>query len=208
MYKPLVAYSQTLAAIFMNTRHNNIILILSCWTMTFHLTSCDNLRTGRQLYESGLEHYRHADHGDYHDGEGLSEAIEDFEKSIRKGYKDRDLFEKLALSYNFLNQDLANEERVYSLGLLAHPKDIEFYYRRGDCRKELRKHRDAFEDYNKAVVLDTARMSEYFSSALYQRGAMRYILGDTVNAEMDKQIAQSITDHDLRDYSDYCRLWR
>ncbi len=176
--------------------------------MTCTLTSCDNLRTGQQLYESGLDHYRDADHGDYHDGEGLSEAIIDFEKSIQKGHRERDLFDKLALSYNFLNQDLVNEERVYSLGLLAHPKDIEFYYRRGDCRKELRKHRDAFLDYNTAVVLDTARMSEYFSSALYQRGAMRYILGDTANANRDRDIAQTITDHELRTYPDYCQLWK
>jgi tetratricopeptide (TPR) repeat protein len=192
----------------MKPPHNKIILILSYWIMTCTLTSCDNLRTGQQLYENGLNHYRHADHGDYHDGDGLSEAIKDFEKSIQKGYKDRDLFDKLALSYNFLNQDLANEERVYSLGLLAHPTDIEFYYRRGDCRRELRKHKDAFEDYNNAVVLDTAGISEYFSSALYQRGAMKYILGDTLNANRDREIAQSITDHELRTYSDYCKLWK
>jgi tetratricopeptide (TPR) repeat protein len=166
------------------------------------------LQTGRQLYESGLDHYRDADHGDYHEGEGLSEAIKDFEKSIQKGYKDRDVFDKLALSYNFLNQDLVNEERVYSLGLLAHPKDIKFYYRRGDCRKELKKHKAAFEDYNEVVVLDTAKESEYLSSALYERGAMRYILGDTTNANRDREIAQSITDHELRIYSDYCQLWK
>jgi tetratricopeptide (TPR) repeat protein len=172
------------------------------------LCSCDTLKSGQELYESGLDYFRSADHGDYHDQEGLRKAIIKFEMAIEKGFKERDVFDKLTSSYHFLNQDLENVERVYSLGLEVFPNDIEFYFRRGSCRKELKKHKGAFEDFNQTILLDSTSTSEYISSAFYERGAMRYILGDTVNANSDRKIAQGITDYELRDYSDYCRLWK
>ncbi|MBU2062131.1 MAG: hypothetical protein KKH44_09835, partial [Bacteroidetes bacterium] len=132
----------------------------------------------------------------------------DFEKSIDKGFKERDVFDKLAWSYLLLNQDNENAERVYSLGLQTFPNDIVFYFRRGGCRKELKKHKQAFEDFNQAILLDKTRKFENINNAFYERGAMRYILGDTINADKDREIAKSITDDELRTYQDYCRLWK
>ena len=198
----------SITAIFMGQRNNRLLQICTYWAIVIFLYSCDTFRSGQQFYQNGLDHFRSADHGDYHDQEGLKKAIKDFEKSIEKGYKERDVFDKLSSSYQLLNDDLTSAERVYSLGLKFYPTDIEFYFRRGDCRKELRKHKESFEDFNQAIMLDTARKFEYINSAFYQRGAMRYILGDTINAEKDRQIAQSLTDHELRIYSDYCQLWK
>lgn len=192
----------------MITRHTGILPILLFWMLSSILLSCDSLQTGRQLYESGLDNFKAADHGDYHNDEGLAEAIKDFEKSIEKGFNERDVFEMLAQSYHFLNQDLENEERVYSLGLEAHPGDFEFHYYRGECRKELKNQKGAFEDFDDVIALDTARNGEYVSDAFYERGAMRYILGDTINANKDREVAQSLADYELRTYSDYCRLWK
>lgn len=175
--------------------------------MVFVLVSCDNSQTGEQLYKSGLAHFESSDHGDYHDQEGLKKAINKFEKSIEKGFKERDVFDRLTWSYQLLSSDNENAERIYSLGLIAFQNDIEFYFRRGGCRKELKKHKEAFEDFDRAILLDTIRKYEYLNSAFYERGAMSFILGDTINAEKDREIAQNMTDHELRTYQDYCRLW-
>lgn len=181
---------------------------MHCLTFTIVIFSCDTFQTGIQLYKSGLDHYSSADYGDTHDYVRLEKAISNFEKSIRKGFKDRDVFDKLTWSYRILNQDNKNMERVYSLSLENFPNDIEFYFRRGDARKEQKKHKLALEDYNRAISLDTARKYEYINSAFYERGAMKYILGDTVNADKDREIAKSITDHELRTYHDYCQQWK
>jgi tetratricopeptide (TPR) repeat protein len=192
----------------MTTRHNKISSILLCLTVTIVLSSCDTFQTGQQLYKSGLDHFKSADHGDTHDYVGLEKAIADFEKSIEKGFKDRDVFDKLTRSYWLLNNDKQNAERIYTLGLLTFPNDIEFYLGRARCRKELKKHKLSFDDFNQAIILDPSRKYEYISDAYYDRGAMRYILGDTLNAEKDREIAKSISAHELRTYKDYCQLWK
>lgn len=192
----------------MTTRANKISCILLFLTVTIVLISCDTFQTGQQLYKSGLNHYTFADHGDTYDHIELEKAIEYFEKSIRKEFRDRDVFDKLTWSYRRLNQDNKNMERIYSLALKAFPDDIEFYLRRGNARKEQKKHKLALEDYSKVILLDKERKYEYTNSAFYERGAMKYILGDTVNANKDREIAKSITDHELRTYQDYCQLWK
>ncbi len=192
----------------MTTRHNKISSILLFLTLTVVLFSCDPFQTGKQLYNSGLKHFKSADQECYPDHDGLSKAIVDFEKSIDKGFKERDVFDKLTWSYLLLNRDNENAERIYSMGLQSFPDDIEFYFRRGGCRKELKKYKEAFDDFNQAILLDTTRKYEYINNAFYERGAMRYILGDTINADKDREIAKSITDHELRTYQDYCRLWK
>src|SRR5258705_3598583 len=82
---------RTLPAIFMGPRRNRILRISSFWTIMIILFSCDNLQSGQQLYKSGLENFKSADHGDYHDQVGLRKAINDVEKAIEKGFKARDV---------------------------------------------------------------------------------------------------------------------
>ena len=160
--------------------------------------------SGKSYYEAGLKNYKNADHEDYHDMDGLLNAKQYFEKAIKSGYDGRDVFEKLSMCYTFLD-DKGNAERVYSLGLTHFPKDIEFYFYRGNIRKELKNHKGAFSDYDKVVSLDTTR--RYFKDAVYYRGAMSYILGDKKSANADWKTAQKITDYELRTYPDYCQLW-
>lgn len=169
------------------------------------LLGCQDLKTGEQYYQSGLVHFKSGDHGDYHDLEQIELAIENFEKSIKKGFKQRDVFDKLTWSYRFLNDDNENMERIYSLALSNFPKDIEFYFRRGACRKELKEHKAALKDFDQAILIDKKRQYEYINDVFYERGAMKYILGDTINANKDRILAQRMTDYDLRTYEDYCK---
>ncbi len=185
-----------------------ILKFISCWLVVLILASCDNLHTGKGLYRSGLAYYKASDHGDYHNLKLLEKAINKFEKSIKKGFGERDVFDRLATSYILLSDDNESAERIYSLGLKALPSDIEFFFDRGNCRKKLKDHQGAFFDFNQAISLDTTKTYEYRYSAYYERGAMRYILGDTVNATKDRVIAQKMTDYDLRTYHDYCQLWK
>ena len=181
--------------------------VFAWWIITSFLFSC-NAQTGQQHFKKGISYFKLADHSDYYDQEGLQNAIVEFEKSIKKGYADREVFDRLTWSYHLLNHDIKNSERVYTIGLKYLPTDIEFYFRRGNDRKELKKFQAAFDDFDKAILLDTVRHYEYISDAIYQRGAMRFILGDTVNSFKDWQAAQKITDHELRTYDDYCQLWK
>jgi len=181
--------------------------LFACLAIATFLFSC-HFQTGQQHYEKGLTYFKLADHGDYHDQEGLDKAINEFEKAIKGSYTDRDVFDKLTWSYHLLNHDIKNSERVYTIGLKYYPKDIEFYSRRGDDRKELKKYKAALDDFDKAILLDTAKRYEYINETIYERGAMRYILGDTINAFKDWQLAQKLTDHELRTYDDYCQLWK
>lgn len=186
----------------------NKFRLISSLLAVLILSSCDNLQTGKGLYRSGLVYYKAADHGDYFNLKLLEKAINKFEKSIKKGLEERDVFDKLATSYILLNNDRESAERIYSLGLKKHPNDIEFYFYRGNCRKELKEYHGAFSDFNQAISLDKKEEYVYRNSTYYERGAMRYILGDTVNAFEDRAIAQKMTDHALRAYSDYLRLWK
>jgi hypothetical protein len=74
--------------------------------------------------------------------------------------------------------------------------------------KNSKKYKPALDDFDKAILLDTAKRYEYINETIYERGAMRYILGDTINAFKDWQLAQKLTDHELRTYDDYCQLWK
>ncbi len=188
--------------------NKNIFHILYYWVTLLFFVSCLNNQTGEQLYKNGLTHFESSDHGDYYDQEELKKAISQFEKSIEKGFYEREVYYWLSLSYLFFNSDNENAERIYSLGVNKFQNDIGFHFGRGSCRKKMRKHKEAFEDFNKVILLDTSRKYEYLSNAFYERGAMSFILGDTINAIKDRDTAQSMKSHQLRTYKDYCQLWK
>lgn len=186
---------------------NKIASIFRC-LITLGLTfNCCTFQTGQQLYESGLKHFTSADHECYHDEKELKEAINCFEKAIEKGFKEREVFYNLAWCYS-LKGDAENAERIYSEGLQYFPKDIEFYFRRGECRKGLREYQKAYNDFNQVILLDTMRKYEYISSAFYARGAMDFLLGNKMDAEEDRETAQHLSGDSLRAYQDYCQLWK
>jgi tetratricopeptide (TPR) repeat protein len=171
--------------------------------MLFLVTACN--QSGKDYYNSGVKQFRKADHEDYYDWNYLKNARDDFEKAIKKGFVERDLYDDLSMCYLFLH-DTINEERVYTLGLSHFPNDIRFHFNRGNLYKEAKKYKAAFLDYDKVVSLDTT--SIYYKDALYYRGAMSYLLGDKEAANSDRIKAQKISDDELREYADYCKLWQ
>jgi len=197
----------------MTAQLTKTFVLFLCITLTTSILSCNFFKGGNDYYQSGLKEFNStnfvkSDAYGYDDLEKLKIAINDFEKSIEMGYHQRDVFDNLTWCYWYLNQDNTNMERVYSLGLKSFPNDVEFYYRRGNCRERLNKYKEAFEDFNKAILLDTTRKYEYISDAFYERGAMRYILGDKVNANNDREIAQKSTKDELKTYKVYCQRWK
>jgi len=159
---------------------------------------------GRMLYELGLDKYRQGDHRDYDDWDKMKRAAFYFEKALNKGYVNRDMYARLSHCYWIL-RDTLNTERVYTLGIEQYPKDAEFHFYRGDCRKYLKNFRGAFMDYDSVIKLNPK--SEYIKDAYYSRGAMSYLLGDTVSANRDRFQVKKLAGFDWRTYKDYCRLW-
>lgn len=180
--------------------------ILGYIVLCFMLVSCNRAQIGQRNYEMGVRYYELSDHGDYHDQPELDTAIAYFEKAIEIGFKERDVFEKLAWSYNgSFVQDIENMERVYTLALTHFSNDVEFYFRRGNCRMNLGKYRAAYGDFNCAILLDTGQHFEYISNAFYERGALSFLFGDTLNADRNWKTAQKSSKCKLRPYPDYCR---
>lgn len=165
----------------------------------------DLLLSGRMLYSLGLNKYNTGDHGDYYDDDKIKSAAWYFEKAIGKGLKTRDVFDKLALCYLVLD-DERNADRAFTMGLEYFPKDAEFYFYRGNSRKEIKDFKGALADYS--AVIEVQPIFKYISDAYYYRGAMSYLLGDTIRAETDRIIAQKGKDHELRTYADYCQLFK
>jgi tetratricopeptide (TPR) repeat protein len=157
------------------------------------------------LYKIGANRLTAADHGDYQDNDKVESAIYYFEKAIKKGFVKRELFDKLSYCYLISNNN-RNAEKILTIGLSHYSNDAEFYFDRGNCRKDLKNFNGAFLDYDKVMAVD--KNFKYLNEAIYYRGAMRYILGDTLKANIDRQEAQKITDHKLRTYADYCQLWK
>ena len=157
------------------------------------------------LYKIGANRLTAADHGDYQENDKVKSAIYYFEKANKKGFVKRELFDKLSYCY-LISNDNHHAEKILTLGLIHYPNDAEFYFDRANCRKDLKNFTGAFLDYDKAIVLD--KNFKYLNEAIYDRGAMRYILGDTIKANVDRQEARKITDHALRTYADYCQQWK
>ena len=177
-----------------------LVLVIS---LTFYFKP-ELVLSGKMLYNIGTSKLKAGDHGDYHDEDKVRSATSFFEKAVKKGFSKRELFGKLSYCY-LLSNDNRDAERILTVGLNYYPDDSEFYFERGNCRKELRNFNEAFMDYDKVITID--KNFKYLDNVIYYRGAMRYLLGDTVNANLDRQDAQKITDHELRTYADYCQLW-
>lgn len=128
--------------------------------------------------------------------------------SIIKGFKKYDLYENLALSYFHLNNDTKNAERIYTLGLSNFPGAVEFYFRRAQCREQLTLYKEALHDFDAVIRIDSLLRCEFINSAFYERGAMKFLLGDKTGAEHDRKQAQKFTDYELRTYEDYCQKFK
>jgi tetratricopeptide (TPR) repeat protein len=162
--------------------------------------------SAKAAYELGTEEMKDGrDYDVIHPGR-LRQATKYFQLAIDKGYKDKEIYSNAYWCYAMLNEN-AKSEDVLSQGIELYPSEIEFYFRRGEMRKEMKKHQLALDDFNSAVQLDSGKY-EYLYSVHYDRGAMKYILGDSLGSMKDWHSASKIAPHELRSYSDYCRLWK
>lgn len=126
--------------------------------------------------------------------------------SVDRGENDRVVFYDLFVCYDMSHHD-DKAEITLDKAIEFYPDDFEFHYLRGEKRKELKKHRLAFEDFNTALTLDSTENEQVYS-AYYNRGAMTFILGDSLTAMKDWKTASKMVGRELRDYSDYCLVWR
>jgi tetratricopeptide (TPR) repeat protein len=126
--------------------------------------------------------------------------------SVDKGLNDRMVFHDLYVCYDMSHHD-DKAEITLDKAIEFYSDDFEFRYLRGEKRKELKKHRLALEDFNAALTIDSTENEQVYS-AYYNRGAMTYILGDSLTAMKDWRTACKIAGRELRDYSDYSLVWR
>jgi tetratricopeptide (TPR) repeat protein len=163
--------------------------------------------SGKMLYNLGVEDMEKGNHEDYNDWNKIESAIGYFEAAVNHGYDERNLFDSLAYCYHVLN-DKQNEIRVYSLGLAKYPNDAGFLFDRGTCYQEMKNPENALKDFD--VLIKTNPAYKYYNNAVFKRGAMRYILNDTLGAKADYVKARKINpkDYNFKLYFDYCRLWQ
>jgi tetratricopeptide (TPR) repeat protein len=151
---------------------------------------------GIYVYKSGNQQCYHT---------SLNESIFLLEGAKYLGCTDYKMYRTLSQAYFWEDEDKEKREKFLSEALKHYPLDIYFLDSRADMRKELKQYEKAYEDYDKIVKIDSTY--EYISSIIYARGAMQYLLGDTIEANLDRETAKLIKGGDLRLYSDYCRLW-
>jgi tetratricopeptide (TPR) repeat protein len=169
------------------------------------------LTSKSKLYEQGLVEKRKGFNRDVINSEHLFKALINFRIAMIKGYKGREIFINTYWCYHeidFGHPCYRSIETVLTKGLKYYPHDIEFYYRRANARLGLRKFKDALSDYDNAILYDKTRKYEYINDAFYNRGAIKYMLGNSTGAKYDFVNAQKITTYELRVYQDYCKQWK
>lgn len=156
------------------------------------------------LYERGLAEQEKGMGTDVLRPMAIKEAARYFELALSKGYHSRDVFQNLYWCYAY-SHDEAAVERALSRGLACYPTDQEFWCRRAAARLEQAHFKLALQDFNKALSL----LANYqdLSTAFYERGAAKYMLGQKPAAEEDRTRAQTLSGDSLRTYEDYCQLF-
>ena len=155
------------------------------------------------FYQIGKTIYITGNHGCYHTGLRSSRFF--LKGAVNLGSTRRDAFDKLSSCYQLLGKP-DKAEQTYTKALEYFPKDVEFYFCRGEIRKDLRDFKGALGDYNQTILL--GNNSEYAESAFYGRGAMKYLLGDIMGANKDRTKAQKLAGYEFRTYADYCQLFQ
>jgi tetratricopeptide (TPR) repeat protein len=157
--------------------------------------------SAKTLYQLGVEK---SDEGnDAIDVQGKRQAADYFERAIKNGYRDRNVFVKLYWAYTHIHSDSTIEEMLTD-ALEAYPNDVEFLFRRANSRLSQQEYELAIEDYSK--VISNGPDFQYLHNAYYDRGAAKFILGKREEAEKDREMAQQLAPHQLRTYEDYSNL--
>ena len=103
--------------------------------IVFTIYKPDLFISGQTYFERGKSSFLTATEDCNFEHQKLEYAIINFEKALKKGEKERELFDKLASSYSILNGDHYNAEKIYDKGIINYPNDAEFYFSRANCKK-------------------------------------------------------------------------
>jgi len=169
-----------------------LLLSVTLVALSIFLFRHKSIDFGKGHFEKGRKLHSLSSDGCTYDSKIIKEAIVEFEKGISKGYTEREIFDELVSCYWHLHDDLQDLEIIYSRALKYYPDDYEFIYLRGECRKELKNFKGALEDFSKAGAMMNARFRNNYFEVIYKRGEMKYALGDTNNAELDRKLAINI----------------
>ena len=103
-------------------------------------------------YKIGLFIKGTAQHDDMIFVDSFEKAAKYLHLSVDKGQSDREIFYNLFVCYDMSHQD-DKAEITLDKAIEFYSDDFEFRYLRGEKRKELKKHRLAFEDFNAALTI-------------------------------------------------------
>ena len=186
-------------------------MILIIFLTLLYISEPYLLSSGNKLYEQGVVEMKQGIVHDMIKPDHLLKAIIYFRVAMIKGYKERSIFTNAYWcyhDYDFSHPWYRSIESVLTKGLKYYPQDIEFYFRRANARTELKEFQNALLDYDMAILLDKTRQYEYINEAFYNRGAVRYMIGDQTGARNDFIKGQKMSGYTFREYHDYCKKWK
>lgn len=157
-----------------------------------------------EFYHEGLEYFNRNFHEDYMNNGSSDTAIFIFEKAVKAGCKEYDLYFKLFFCYVW-EQDYKNAEKYISLAISADTTKHELYYWKGEMNMSLKNLDEALKDYKKYITIKTV---ENLQTGYYRCGAILYALGDTVTSKeyMIKAIELN-GGEELRDFNEFGKSW-
>lgn len=180
-------------------KKKNIIKLLIVFFILFVF-----LFNGKLFSFLGTVMYNMADHGDYHDIKTVDFGVKLLEISIKLGNTDKRTFDYAEQSYLVLTNHKSDRIRILGLGIKYYPGNADYYLRRGGCKMDEKLFTEALPDFDSVI---SKGHKDFLYNAYYDRGALKYLLGDTISAQQDWMIAQKKSPHQMRLYSDYCKLW-
>lgn len=178
------------------------LLFVVFFTATY--TNPYMLLSGSQIYDMGKDEFKKGEQ-DTNGTVSLEKAAKYFEKALKKGYKEKELFVSLYQCYDRLNNnDKVKETLTKALELF--PKDVELFYYKAAWEMETKNYQEAFKDFNSAITLpfDSAEF-QLIDAAYYNRGAISFMQGDTAKAFEDYRKANQLAGDTLEAYEVYIK---
>jgi len=155
--------------------------------------------TGIELYKIATTYKDSGDHYDYFIENYFMIASTFYEKAIEKGVHEREIYWELFWIY-FKLHDNKKSESLLTEALELYPSDIWFRFYRATVRKDLKKFRKAYKDYD--LVVNSKKVDfPFYYEAVYERGSIKYKNGDKESAKSDYNIAKKHINYSISEYN-------